>query len=71
VIEVDGGQHNAASGLRDDAARDSFLRHHDFKVLRFWNNDVIGNIDGVAHEILSALDLDASTPIPSPQGGGE
>ena len=54
VIEVDGGQHNSASGQRADAARDTYLRDHDFRVLRFWNNDVIGNIEGVAHEILAA-----------------
>jgi very-short-patch-repair endonuclease len=73
VIEVDGGQHNTSSGRLADATRDDFLRRNDFKVLRYWNNDVLGNIDGVAHEIQSALGLLAGTPtpIPSPQGGGE
>ena len=73
VIEVDGGQHNTASGQRLDAARDAHLRGQNFRVLRFWNNDVIGNIEGVAHEIQAALAVDAATPtpIPSPQGGGE
>lgn len=69
VIEVDGGQHNTKSGVRNDLARDEYLRRHDFKILRFWNNDIIGNIDGVAHEIQKALGL--GTPNPSPQGGGE
>jgi len=73
VIEVDGGQHNTASGQRVDAARDAYLREQDFRILRFWNNDVIGNIEGVAHHIQTALGIDAATPtpIPSPQGGGE
>ena len=71
VIEVDGGQHNTASGRRVDVARDDYLRHHSFRVLRYWNNEVIANIDGVTHEIQSALGLTAATPTPnpSPQGG--
>lgn len=68
VIEVDGGQHNTASCHRVDAARDDYLRRHKFRMLRFWNNDVVGNIEGVAHEIQAALAVD--TAIPSPQGGG-
>jgi very-short-patch-repair endonuclease len=73
VIEVDGGQHNMAPGLREDAARDDYLRRNNFRVLRFWNNDVIGNIEGVAQEILDALAIGTPTPTPnpSPQGGGE
>jgi very-short-patch-repair endonuclease len=73
VIEVDGGQHNMPTGQHLDAARDRFLRENDFRVLRFCNNDVLRNTDGVAHEIYIALGLarDTPTPIPSPQGGGE
>jgi very-short-patch-repair endonuclease len=71
VIEVDAGQHNTASGQRVDAARDAHLREQGFRILRFWNNDVIGNIEGVAREIQTALAVNAPTPIPSPQGGGE
>jgi very-short-patch-repair endonuclease len=71
VIEVDGGQHNTSSGRLADATRDDFLRRSDFRVLRFWNNDVLGNIDGVAHEIQSALGLLAAPPPPSPPRKGE
>ena len=39
-----------------------------YRVLRFWNNDVVGNLEGVLSEIQSAL---PPTPDPSPQGGGE
>jgi very-short-patch-repair endonuclease len=52
VIEVDGGQH--ATDKRD-AARDHWLNEHRYRVLRFWNNDVIGNIDGVLDTIAAAL----------------
>ncbi len=52
IIEVDGGQH--ATDNRD-AVRDRWLRDHRYRVLRFWNNDVIGNIDGVLEVIAAAL----------------
>ena len=52
VIEVDGGQH--ATDKRD-AVRDRWLRDRRYRVLRFWNNEVIGNIDGVLELISQAL----------------
>jgi very-short-patch-repair endonuclease len=45
VIEVDGGQH--ASERDKDAERDEYLIRNGFKVLRFWNNEVLQNMDGV------------------------
>ena len=48
VIEVDGGQHNQN---RKDAIRDKWLRTQGFKVLRYWNNDVLGNLEGVCQDI--------------------
>jgi very-short-patch-repair endonuclease len=66
VIELDGGQH--AEETDYDSARDAWLRAEGFRVLRFWNNDVTQNIDGVKEQILNALGI---TPYlnPSPQGG--
>lgn len=52
IIEVDGVQH-AASGR--DGERDAFLASEGWKVLRFWNNDVLANSDGVVTTILRAL----------------
>jgi len=48
VIELDGGQH---VGSLDDIERDRRLMDMGFKVLRFWSNDVLRNIDGVMREI--------------------
>jgi len=53
VIEVDGGQH--AERSKEDAARTAWLEDHGFRVLRFWNNEVMENLDAVLPEILSAL----------------
>jgi len=59
IIEADGGQH-AESGR--DAGRDTYLRAQGFRVLRFWNNDIFNNEDGVLTAVLNAL----STPLPNP-----
>ena len=67
VIEVDGGQH----GGKRDEERTTVLRAAGYRVIRFWNNDVLGNPDGVAMSIETAL-VSSATPTPTlpPQGGG-
>jgi len=50
VVEVDGGQH---SDSEYDAARDGFMNIAGYSVLRFWNSDVVGNLEGT----LTALRL--------------
>ena len=52
IIEVDGGQH---SGSESDARRDRMLQQAGFQILRFWNNEVADNIDGVLLRIREAL----------------
>jgi very-short-patch-repair endonuclease len=52
VIEVDGGQHNESAA---DAIRDRRLNEEGYRVIRFWNNDVLGNIEGVLLTIQSEL----------------
>ena len=52
VVEVDGGQHADSS---TDERRDRWFAANDFLVLRFWNNDVLSNLEGVLTSILSTL----------------
>ena len=52
VIEIDGGQH---AGSSSDEVRDDWLASQGFKVLRFWNNEVLGNKVGVFEKILETL----------------
>ena len=52
IIEADGSQH---ADNKDDARRDAFLRAQGFRVLRFWNNQVLEESDAVATAIFSAL----------------
>ena len=53
IIEVDGSQH-ADQTVRDDS-RSEFLRDAGYTVLRFWNYEVIGEIDQVVQRIADAL----------------
>ncbi|MES2119413.1 MAG: endonuclease domain-containing protein [Pseudomonadota bacterium] len=64
IIELDGGQH--AENARD-RSRDAYLRSQGFRVLRFWNNDLFTNEEGVAEAILTAL---RSPPLPNPSPAG-
>jgi very-short-patch-repair endonuclease len=52
VVEVDGGQH--ADNWRD-VVRDKWFLNHNYRVLRFWNNDVLANMAGVLETIATAL----------------
>jgi len=68
VIELDGGQH--AVRTVEDERRTRFLEDRGYRVLRFWNNDVLGNIEGVLAVTMGALD-NRPSPSPSREAGGE
>jgi DNA repair protein RecO (recombination protein O) len=53
VIELDGGQHSQQQEY--DSKRTEFLESEGYRVLRFWNNDIVENIEGVVTSILEAL----------------
>lgn len=57
IIEIDGGQHGSEAGQAHDAARTAFLTSEGYRVLRFWNNEVDTNIDGVLVAIATSLPL--------------
>lgn len=52
IVEADGGQHSED----DDAARTSYLKSQGFRLIRFWNNDVLRNLEGVLEVLLIALE---------------
>lgn len=52
VIEVDGGQHAEDKNYDYDEKRTQYLRTYNIQVLRYWNNEVLQNIDGVIQDIL-------------------
>ena len=67
IIELDGGQH--AVHQREDELRTRFLEHEGYRLLRFWNTDVLGNLEGVLQRIAENLRAATPSPRPSPRGG--
>ena len=59
IIEADGSQH--ADSARDER-RDAYLRAQGFRILRFWNNEIFDNEEGVTARIFDAL----HSPLPNP-----
>jgi very-short-patch-repair endonuclease len=53
VIEVDGSQH--LDQQEHDAARTAFLANKGYRVLRFWNSEVMDQLDAVAQAVLDAI----------------
>ena len=54
IVEVDGGQH--MDNVNYDLQRDEWLKKQNFKVLRFWNNEVLNEIDSVLEVIVKNLE---------------
>ena len=63
IVELDGGQHAES---KVDEIRDAWLRNEGYRVLRFWNNDVLINLDGIMEEVMKYL---SPSPRPSPIEG--
>ena len=55
VVEIDGATHSTEEELRNDARRTEFLRGNGYRVVRFSNEDVYRNLDGVLDTIYAAL----------------
>lgn len=53
IVEIDGGQHSEAK----DARRTAFLETKGFRILRFWNHEVMQNLDGVLTVVEAALSI--------------
>jgi very-short-patch-repair endonuclease len=69
IGELDGGQH--AERMASDANRTRRLEAMGYRVLRFWNNDVLMNTEAVLEVILEALARAAPHPSPLPEGERE
>ncbi len=81
-VELDGGQHNEPDEIEKDEVRSRFLRSKGITVVRFWNNEVLRETEGVLEGVLSALtpalsqrereksEKEESSRSPSPSGRG-
>ena len=55
IIEIDGGQHNENSVLNQDEKRTTWLNGQGYRVIRFWNNEVLENLEGVLLRIQAVV----------------
>jgi len=67
VVELDGGQH--AGDRRADEKRSAFLENQGYRVLRFWNNKLLGDAPGVLQRIEEALAFSVNRPLTLPPMG--
>ena len=58
-IEVDGGQHDEEAAQRYDQERTQFITSQGIRIIRFWNNEICNQIDGVCDKILETLKTQA------------
>jgi len=68
IVEIDGGQHDRSSS--QEAERNEFLQSEGYRILRFWNNEVLANLDGVHQAIVGELRGITPTQTLPHQGGG-
>jgi very-short-patch-repair endonuclease len=67
IVELDGGQHVDAAACDENRTR--FMQAEGYRVLRFWNNEVLTQTDAVRERILQALQEGSPHPSPLPQAG--
>ena len=68
IVEIDGGQHDLSSPR--EAERSGFLRNEGYRILLFWNNEVLVNLDGVHETIADELGRITPTQTLPHQGRG-
>jgi very-short-patch-repair endonuclease len=61
IVEVDGGQHGWQTD--EDAARTRYLESQGYRVIRFWNSDILERLEGAVAEIANTI---GALPSPSP-----
>ena len=71
IIEIDGGQHNELHTMEKDEQRTTWLESEGFHVIRFWNNEVMQNIEGVLMKIKEYLVMRTHPHLTSPIKGEE
>jgi very-short-patch-repair endonuclease len=69
IVEADGGQR--AGQAEADSVRTKYFEEGGYRVMRFWNNDILQNLEGVLQTIASELAEKTPSPQPSPQGERE
>ena len=68
IVEIDGGQHDRSSLREAECA--GFLQNEGYRILRFWNTEVLANLDGVHEAFVEELRCITPTQTLPHQGGG-
>ena len=68
IVEIDGSQHDRSSP--QEAERSGFLQNEGYRILRFWNSEVLANLDGISQTIADELGRITPTQTLPHQGGG-
>jgi very-short-patch-repair endonuclease len=68
IVEIDGGQHDHSSA--PEVARSEFLQNEGYRVLRFWNNEVLANFEGVYDAIVNEVSRQTTPTHALPHRGG-
>jgi very-short-patch-repair endonuclease len=71
IIELDGGQHNETRVKIKDEERTRALKKKHYRVLRYWDNDVLQNTDSVLEHIRISLTQESHPHLTSPVKGEE
>ena len=70
IIEIDGSQHNFDKNIKYDNKRTEYLQSMGYNVVRFWNNDIDNNINGVYEKLQEVFKINTH-PHPFPNKGRE
>lgn len=70
IIELDGGHHNEEKNLKEDEIRTKNLEKEGYKVLRFWNDEVLQNVEGVYEAISDNINYPHPNPLPQREREG-
>lgn len=68
AVELDGGQHAEKENQEYDEIRSNYLRAQGIEVMRFWNNDVMQNLEGVLYKIAEKATPTPPNPLFSKEG---
>ena len=65
IIEIDGGQHNKPLSIEYDNSRTKYLLEKGYKVVRFWNNEIDNNIQGVYYRLQQEFGINLTNTLPN------
>jgi very-short-patch-repair endonuclease len=69
IVEIDGGQHNQNENIKYDKNRNKYLENLGYKVVRFWNNEIDDNIEGVYRKLQEIFMIKTATTLTLPRKG--